>query len=490
MASDPNLTSLTLAEAREGLLKRDFSSAELVRATLDRIDETEPRVQACLHVLRDKALADAAALDGAGPDRSKPLWGLPVTVKDVFLVRGAPTTAGSRMLSGYMPGFEAGVVTRLRAAGAVITAKTNLDEFAMGSSTEFSAFRPTRNPWNLSRVPGGSSGGAAAGISARQAPGAFGTDTGGSIRQPAALCGCVGLKPTYGRVSRYGIVAYGSSLDQAGPLARTVGDCGMLFGAVAGPDGRDSTSSRVPLEDLSAMTPPEASKLRFALPRELWEGRFDTEVEKVLSSARRVMESAGIRLEAVSMPSIRYSVAAYYVIAAAEASTNLARYDGVRYGLRAPGRGDLLSLYRESRTEGLGPEARRRILLGTFALSSGYYDAYYRKAAQVRRLIHEEYARILGEFDFILAPVSSIPAWPFGSFTDDPLTQYQLDVMTLPLNLAGGPGLSLPAGLGADGLPVGIQIQGPHFREKPLLEAGMLLESMFPRLPEPAFVSG
>ncbi|MDR1035460.1 MAG: Asp-tRNA(Asn)/Glu-tRNA(Gln) amidotransferase subunit GatA [Deltaproteobacteria bacterium] len=487
MASDTTLTSLTLAEAREGLLKRAFSSAELVRACLDRTDETEPKIRACLRVLRDQALADAAALDAAGPDPSRSLWGLPVTVKDVFLVRGAPSTAGSRMLESYMPGFEAGVVTRLREAGAVITAKTNLDEFAMGSSTEFSAYHPTRNPWNLSRVPGGSSGGAAAGISARQAPGAFGTDTGGSIRQPAALCGCTGLKPTYGRVSRYGIVAYGSSLDQAGPLARNVRDCGMLLAAVAGPDGSDSTSSRVPTEDLSALAPPAARSLRLALPRELWEGRFEPEVEKVLGAARSLLEGAGASLETVSMPSLRYSVAAYYVLAAAEASTNLARYDGVRYGYRTPAKGDLLSLYRESRTAGLGPEARRRILLGTFALSSGYYDAYYKKAAQVRRLIHDEYVETLRKHDFILAPVSSIPAWPFGSFTEDPLTQYQLDVMTLPLNLAGGPGLSLPAGLGGDGLPVGIQILGPHFREKALLEAGLLLESLFPRLPEPSF---
>ncbi|MDR1039376.1 MAG: Asp-tRNA(Asn)/Glu-tRNA(Gln) amidotransferase subunit GatA [Deltaproteobacteria bacterium] len=485
MASDPRLAGLDLAQAREGLLKGEFSSLELVGATLDRIAETEPKISACLSVLEGSALSEAASLDARGPDPSRALWGIPVTVKDVFLVRGAPSTAGSRMLEGYMPGYEAEVVTRLRSAGAVITAKTNLDEFAMGSSTEFSAYGPTRNPWNLARVPGGSSGGAAAGISAGQAPGGFGTDTGGSIRQPAALCGCVGLKPSYGRVSRYGIIAYGSSLDQAGPLARTVRDCAALYAAVAGPDAKDSTSSNMPTEDLGTLNPPEASRLRFALPSELWEGKFDPAVEKVLSAAKRLIEFAGARLETVSMPSLRYSVAAYYVLAAAEASTNLARYDGVRYGYRSPSGGDLKSLYRESRTAGLGREARRRILLGTFALSSGYYDAYFKKAAQVRRLIHDEYARTLESHDFILAPVSSIPAWPFGSFTEDPLTQYQLDIMTLPLNLAGGPGLSLPAGLGDDGLPVGIQILGPAFREKALLEAGILLEGIFPRLAAP-----
>jgi aspartyl-tRNA(Asn)/glutamyl-tRNA(Gln) amidotransferase subunit A len=367
----------------------------------------------------------------------------------------------------------------------VILAKTNLDEFAMGSSTEFSAYRPTRNPWNLSRVPGGSSGGAAAGVSARQAPGAFGTDTGGSIRQPAALCGCVGLKPSYGRVSRYGIVAYGSSLDQAGPLARSVSDCGLLLSAVAGPDPRDSTSSSRPAEDCADLRAPDPAGLRLALPDELWGGSFDPAVGKVLDGARRSLAAAGVTLESVPMPSLRFSVAAYYVIAAAEASTNLARYDGVRYGYRSPAKGDLAGLYRESRTRGLGREARRRILLGTFALSSGYYDAYFKKAAQVRRLIQEDFLRVYRDFDFVLAPVSSIPAWPFGSFTEDPLTQYQLDIMTLPLNLAGGPGLSLPAGLGEDGLPVGVQLLGPSFREKALLEAGLVLEGIFPRLPAP-----
>ncbi|MDR3153138.1 MAG: Asp-tRNA(Asn)/Glu-tRNA(Gln) amidotransferase subunit GatA [Deltaproteobacteria bacterium] len=485
MAQAPSLASLGLAEARAGLLKKEFSARELAEACLDRVSETEPLISACLHVFRDEALREASLLDAAGPKAERILWGLPVTVKDVYLARGAPTTAGSRMLKGYVSGYEAEVVTRLRRAGAVLCAKTNLDEYAMGSSTEFSAFRPTRNPWDLSRVPGGSSGGAAAGISARQAPGAFGTDTGGSIRQPAALCGCVGLKPSYGRVSRYGIVAYGSSLDQAGPLARSVSDCGLLLAAVAGPDGKDSTSSRIPPEDYASLSPPEPGRLRFALPRELWEARFDPETEKVLRAALRLLEGAGASLEAVPMPALRFSVAAYYVLAAAEASTNLARYDGVRYGYRAPEKSDLLGLYRGSRTAGLGREARRRILLGTFALSSGYYDAYFRKAAQVRRLIHDAFSGVYKGFDFILAPVSSVPAWPLGSFTDDPLTQYQLDMMTLPLNLHGGPGLSLPAGLGGDGLPVGIQILGPAFREKPLLEAGLLLEGLFPRLPEP-----
>ncbi|MDR2461022.1 MAG: Asp-tRNA(Asn)/Glu-tRNA(Gln) amidotransferase subunit GatA [Deltaproteobacteria bacterium] len=480
-----NLNELSLLQAREGLLAKSFTASELLEATFKRMDQVEPLISSCITILREKAFSTAAELDKLGPDPAKGLWGIPVTVKDVFLTKGAPTTAGSKILQNYFPGFEATVVTRLKAQGAVIVAKTNLDEFAMGSSTEFSAYKVTRNPWNLERVPGGSSGGAAAGISAMEVAGAFGTDTGGSIRQPAALCGCVGLKPTYGRVSRYGIVAYGSSLDQAGPLARSVKDCGALLAAVAGPDGKDSTSSQIPLEDYLNLSPPDPKKITLALPRELWEGKFDPSVKEVLDSALQKIEEAGIGLKKINMKHLPYSVATYYILAAAEASTNLARYDGVRYGVRDPGDGDLLSLYKSSRTHGFGKETRRRILLGTFALSSGYYDAYYKKAAQVRRLIGEDFNEALGQADFILAPVSSISAWPFGSFTEDPLTQYQLDIMTLPLNLYGGAGLSLPAGLGGDGLPVGIQVTSRPFKEKSLLEMGTLLEEIFPSLPHP-----
>jgi aspartyl-tRNA(Asn)/glutamyl-tRNA(Gln) amidotransferase subunit A len=483
MPTATKLHELGLEEARAGLLKRDISSSELTASLLQRIADTEPRINACLKVFAESALEEAKALDQVGPDPSRPLWGVPVTVKDVYNVVGAPTTAGSKMLENYLPSFEATVVTRLRKAGAVIIAKSNLDEFAMGSSTEFSAYGPTRNPRNTDRVPGGSSGGAAAGIVAGQAPGAFGTDTGGSIRQPAALCGCAGLKPSYGRVSRYGIIAYGSSLDQAGPLARDVRDLGRLLSAVAGPDGLDSTASALPLEDYVNIEPRDPKKLTLALPRELWEGSFDKGVRDTLEAALGLLRDAGVTLKEVSMPRVKYSVATYYILAAAEASTNLARYDGVRYGYRAADYGDLSDLYKKSRTAGLGREVRRRILLGTFVLSSGYYDAYFKKAARVRRLIQEDFLSTLEESDFILAPVSSIPAWPFGSFTEDPLTQYQLDIMTLPLNLAGGPGLSLPCGLGPDSLPVGIQLLGPSFKERSLLEAGLLLERIFPKLP-------
>jgi aspartyl-tRNA(Asn)/glutamyl-tRNA(Gln) amidotransferase subunit A len=409
---------------------------------------------------------------------------LPLTVKDVFCLKGAPTTAGSRILENYRPAFEATVVRRLRAAGAVIVAKTNCDEFAMGSSTEFSAYGPTKNPWDAGRVPGGSSGGAAASVAGFEAPAGLGTDTGGSIRQPAALCGCLGLKPTYGRVSRYGIVAYGSSFDQAGPLARRAEDLGLVLAAIAGPDGLDSTASARPVDDYARPGEARPGDLTLGLPEELWAADFDPLVLEAMEAAKRELRAAGIRLKAVSMPNLRFSVAAYYILAAAEASTNLARYDGVRYGYRADGDSDLLALYRDSRSQAMGPEVRRRIMLGTFVLSSGYYEAYFRKAAQVRRLIQGDYLRALEGCDFLLAPVSSIPAWPFGAFSDDPLTAYQLDMMTLPLNLAGAPGLSMPVGL-AGGLPVGVQLMGRFFDEAGLLSAAKALEKILPPLGDP-----
>jgi aspartyl-tRNA(Asn)/glutamyl-tRNA(Gln) amidotransferase subunit A len=469
------------------LLDREFTVHELVSSILGRIRATEPELGACITVLEDQALAVAEALDRQGPDPDKPLWGVPLAVKDVFDLKGAPTTAGSRILKNYYPAFEATVVQRLRAAGAVIVAKTNCDEFAMGSSTEFSAFGTTKNPWDLARVPGGSSGGSAAAVAACQVPGSLGTDTGGSIRQPAALCGCMGLKPTYGRVSRYGIVAYGSSLDQAGPMARSVGDLGLILSVIAGPDGKDSTASDRPLDDYLNLKELKAADLTLGLPDQLWATGFDPQVKAALGAARRELEKAGVAFKKISMPNLKYSVATYYILAAAEASTNLARYDGVRYGYRAADDPELIALYRLSRTAAMGAEVRRRIMLGTFVLSSGYYDAYYRKAAQVRRLIQEDYLKALSECDYLLAPVSSIPAWPFGAFTGDPLTVYQLDMMTLPLNLVGAPGLSLPAGL-SGGLPVGLQLMGRHFDEAGLLAASALLAKILPPIGDPPIV--
>ncbi|MDR0621006.1 MAG: Asp-tRNA(Asn)/Glu-tRNA(Gln) amidotransferase subunit GatA [Deltaproteobacteria bacterium] len=475
---------LGLKAMAQALRGKDFSAVEAVTSALDRISLLEPKIAACVSVLGESALKEAKELDQKGPDPLKPLWGIPLAIKDVFNLKGAPTTAGSKILEKYRPAFEATVVERLRAAGAIMVAKTNCDEFAMGSSTEYSAFGPTKNPWDLGRVPGGSSGGSAAAVVALEVPGSLGTDTGGSIRQPAALCGCVGLKPTYGRVSRYGIVAYGSSFDQAGPFARSVEDVGLLLSAIAGPDGKDSTASARPLDDYLNLSPPKATELTLGLPEELWSAEFEPGVNQALTEARSELAKAGVKFKTVSMPNLKFSVATYYILAAAEASTNLARYDGVRYGYRSEGDPELLALYRHSRTEGLGREVRRRIMLGTFVLSSGYYDAYYKKAAQVRRLILNDYQRALGECDYLLAPVSSIPAWPLGSFTDDPLTVYQLDMMTLPLNLVGGPGLSLPAGK-SRGLPVGVQLWGPSFSEAGLLSAGSLLEKLLPPVAPP-----
>ncbi|MDR2368324.1 MAG: Asp-tRNA(Asn)/Glu-tRNA(Gln) amidotransferase subunit GatA [Deltaproteobacteria bacterium] len=476
---------LGLRQTAQALQAREFSATDAVSAALERIRLTEPRIGACVTVLGESALREAKLLDESGPDPARPLWGVPLAVKDVFDLKGAPTTAGSRLLENYFPAFEATVVERLRAAGAIFVSKANCDEFAMGSTTEFSAYGPTKNPWDPALVPGGSSGGSAAAVAALQVPGAMGTDTGGSIRQPAALCGCVGLKPTYGRVSRYGIVAFASSLDQAGPFARSVGDVALLLSVIAGPDGKDSTCSARPVDDYLNLKEPKAADLTLGLPDALWSAGFEPSVDEALSAAKKALTDAGVRLKSVSMPNLRYSVATYYILAAAEASSNLARYDGVRYGQRAEGDPELVALYRRSRSQGLGPEVRRRIMLGTFVLSSGYYDAYFKKAAQTRRLILGDYQRALGECDYLLAPVTSIPAWPLGSFTDDPLTIYQLDMMTLPLNLAGGPGLSLPAGLSSAGLPVGVQLWGPSFGEAGLLSAGALLERIFPPVGPP-----
>ena len=477
------LHKLTLAETASKLRSGEVKPSEMLAASLAQIEATEPQINACITVMADTARAEAAALDGQKPDTAKPLWGVPIAVKDLFCIKGNRTTAASRMLENYVAGYDAHVVSKLKEAGAILVAKTNLDEFAMGASTEFSAFGPSRNPWNPARVPGGSSGGAAASIAAYQTSGGFGTDTGGSIRQPASLCGCVGLKPTYGRVSRYGIIAFASSLDQAGPMARRAGDCARLLEVVAGPDGRDSTSSLHPTEKYSEAAPLNLKGLKLGLPKELWEVKLSSEVDAVVKTALKTLEEAGAELVSISLPNLRYSVAAYYILASAEASTNLARFDGVRYGRRAENVRSLSELYTASRSEGMGQEVRRRILLGTFALSSGYYDAYFKKAARVRRLIRDDYYRALEQCDYLVTPITSIPAWEFGSFSDDPLTAYQLDLMTLPVNLAGLPALSLPVGLSPEEkLPVGLQLIAKPFAEKNLLSAGLAFEEAFPPL--------
>ena len=474
------LYTSTLLDIRDRLARGEVSAAAVTRSCLERIRATEPAVHALITV-REEALGEAEALDAAGPDSTKPLWGVPVTVKDALATNGTRTTAASRILDNFVPFYDAFAVEKLRNAGAIILGKANMDEFAMGSSTENSAFGPTANPRDLSAVPGGSSGGSAASVTAMQCFASLGTDTGGSIRQPAALCGCVGLKPTYGAVSRYGLLAYGSSLDQIGPLTRTVADAALVFSVIAGHDPRDTTSEPRPAPGAD-FADNVAGKISLAgmtigIPDEFMHAEgLDPAVAAVYDNARNMAADLGAKLVPVSLPhATRHAIAAYYIVAMAEASSNLARYDGVRFGHRTEHPADLEDLYTLSRTEGFGPEVQRRILLGTYVLSAGYYDAYYRKAAEVRRLIRNDYLAALDQCDVMLAPVSPVPAWSRGSIIDDPLKLYLMDIFTVSLNLAGLPGVSLPLGR-AGHLPVGMQIIGRDFDEEGILGTAHALE--------------
>ncbi len=472
------IVSLSLAEVRDRLVRRELTAEQVTAACLDRITATEPAIAALLTNRAEAALDEARALDAAGPDPAKPLWGVPLTVKDALTTAGTRTTCGSRILGDFTPHYDAFAVGKLREAGAVILGKTNMDEFAMGSSTENSAFGPTRNPWNVARVPGGSSGGSAASVAAGQCFGSLGTDTGGSIRQPASLCGCVGLKPTYGRVSRFGLVAYGSSLDQIGPLTRTVEDAALLLSVIAGHDPRDATSATLPVDDyMGALAArKDLSGVRIGVPREFRGEGIDPEVSAACEAALDTARGLGASIVDVELPHTPYSIAAYYIIAPAEASSNLARFDGVRYGRRAESPRDLADLYVRSRAEGFGDEVQRRIMLGTYVLSSGYYDAYYRKAAQVRRLIREDYEKALTQCDVLCGPASPVTAWGLGELTNDPLKMYMMDVFTLSLNLAGLPGLCIPVGMGSrTGMPVGLQMLGRAFGEGDLLATANVL---------------
>ncbi|MFW5932457.1 MAG: Asp-tRNA(Asn)/Glu-tRNA(Gln) amidotransferase subunit GatA [Desulfohalobiaceae bacterium] len=457
----------------------EVSPEQAVQACLDRILATEPTLGALLHVDQEGALARARQLQEQGWKQEQPLWGLPVVVKDVLACKGLPATCGSRMLENFVPFYHSTVVEKLLQAGGIVLAKSNMDEFAMGSSTENSAFWATKNPWNPEHVPGGSSGGSAASVAALQAPLALGTDTGGSIRQPAGFCGLVGLKPTYGLVSRFGLIAYGSSLDQAGPLTRDVQDAALLLQVIAGHDPRDSTSARRQPEDYLSQLEErqDLQGIKIGLPREYWEQGLDPEVLEKGQDFQHLARELGAELVPISLPSSPYAIAAYYILVMAEASSNLARYDGVRYGYRASQGGDLKQMYTQSRSQALGNEVQRRIILGTYVLSAGYYEAYYRKAAQVRRLIQEEYQNALQEVDLILAPTAPGTAFRLGEKLEDPLQMYLTDVFTNPLNLTGLPGLCMPAGLGREsGLPVGMQLFAPAFAEKSLLQAARVLE--------------
>ncbi len=471
------LHELTIHQAADLLRERKVSSVELTRSVLERVAEVDGRVRAYLTPTPDLALEQARAADESlrEPAGKSPLLGIPVAIKDVLCTRGIRTTCGSRILDGFVPPYDATVVAGLRSAGAVMLGKTNMDEFAMGSSNENSAYFPTHNPWDLDRVPGGSSGGSAAAVSSGEALFALGTDTGGSVRLPAAFCGVVGLKPTYGRVSRYGLVAFASSLDQVGCFTRDVRDAAVVLGAISGPDPLDSTSAPEPVPDYTDGLDSGVRGLRLGIPREYFTAGMQPGVETAVRAAIGRLETLGAELVEISLPHTAHGLPVYYLIAPAEASANLARYDGVKYGLSAPEAGSLLEAYITTRGEGFGPEVKRRIMLGTYALSAGYYDAYYLKAQKVRTLIRADFDAAFATCDALLAPVAPTTAFRLGERLDDPLTMYLSDVCTLPVNLAGICGLSVPCGL-SDGLPVGLQVIGKAFDERTILRVAYAYE--------------
>ena len=475
-AMPDDLQNLSIGECQRLLERREVSSLELTHAYLSAIERVEPRVQAFINLTHDLALEQARKADvRLATGEASPLTGVPMQVKDLLSTRGVPTTCGSRMLEGFVPPYDATVVERLYEQDAVLLGKGNMDEFAMGSSTENSAFHPTHNPWDLDRVPGGSSGGGAAAVAAGECVYALGSDTGGSVRQPASMCGVVGLKPTYGLVSRWGLVAYASSLDQVGPLTRDVSDCATVLNVLAGHDSRDSTSIPGERPDYQRGLTDGVRGLRVGMPREYFEEGVDPEVRRVVTEAVGVLEGLGALVEEVSLPSTTYALAAYYIIAPSECSANLARYDGVKYGLSMPEAGDGASAMEATRSAGFGAEVKRRIMLGTYALSAGYYDAFYLKALKVRTLLRREFEEAFRRFDVLVSPTSPTVAFPLGSRMADPVQMYQADVCTVPANIAGIPAISVPCGF-SDGLPVGLQLMGPAMAEATLLRTGYAYE--------------
>ncbi len=469
------LATLSLTQLRQKLLAREISPADIVRDLAARRDAVDPAIGAYLRFDADRALADALHAD-----ISLPLGGIPVALKDNINTTGDLCTCASRFLANFRSPYDATVTRKLRAAGAILLGRCNMDEFAMGSSTENSALQPTRNPWDTQRVPGGSSGGSAAAVAADTAIVSLGSDTGGSIRQPAAFCGVVGLKPTYGRVSRYGLVAFASSLDQIGPFAGSVEDAALLLHAIAGPDPMENTSRPIPVPDYTAALTGHVEGLRVGIPKEYFVEGLDPEVASAVRAAIDWFANHGARVTEVSLPHTPAATAVYYIIATAEASANLARFDGVRYGHRAPDAKDPLDLYRRSRAQGFGPEVKRRIILGTYVLSSGYYDAYYNRAQKVRQLIRRDFTTAFESCDIILAPTTPTPAFRAGEKTADPLQMYLADIFTIAANLAGVPALSLPCGFSSCGLPIGLQIIGPHFAEETLFRAAHAYEQAHP----------
>lgn len=471
-----DITAKTAGELHSLLVQKEVTSSELTQAFLNRVSRLDGRVKAFLTVTEDSALKQAAEID-AKLERGEeigPLEGIPMALKDNLCTEGIRTTCSSKMLEEFVPPYNAEVALRLRQAGAILLGKLNMDEFAMGSSTENSRFFATRNPWDLERVPGGSSGGAAASVAADEAVYALGSDTGGSIRQPAAFCGVVGLKPTYGAVSRFGLIAFASSLDQIGPLTKDVRDNATVLNAIAGYDAKDSTSVRFDKPDYTQFLGKEIKGLKIGIPSEYFGEGIDPKVAKVIREAIAAFRDLGADVEECSLPHTDYAMPAYYLIAPAECSSNLARYDGVRYGYRAPGE-DLISMVRKTRAEGFGPEVKRRIMLGTYALSSGYYDAYYLKAQKVRTLIKQDFDQAFAKYDVLLSPTAPTVAFKFGEKSSNPLSMYLSDICTVPVNLAGIPGLSIPAGF-VEGLPVGLHIMGKAFDEGTLYQVAYAFE--------------
>jgi len=473
-----DLHQLTIHEAHELLKQREISSTELTKSVLKRVAEIEGKVHACVTIVEDIALKEAEKVDNyiKTTHEITPLTGIPALIKDVICTRGIRTTCSSKMLENFVPPYDATVIEKLKAQKAIIIGKTNMDEFAMGSSTEHSAFFPTHNPWDLSRVPGGSSGGSAAAVAADETTYALGSDTGGSVRQPAGFCSVVGLKPTYGRVSRFGLVAFASSLDQIGPITKDVTDCALVLNAIAGHDSRDSTSVPHPVPDYTQQLIPDIKGLRIGIPVEYLLEDMQSEVRAALDAAIDKLRALGAEIDwEVSLPHTKYALTAYYILAPSEASANLARYDGVRYGFSERDAGNVIETTEKTRQFGFGPEVKRRIMLGTYALSAGYYDAYYLKAQKVRTLIKQEFDRAFEKYDALVTPTSPIVPFKLGEKLEDPMQMYLSDVCTLPVNIAGIPAISIPAGF-ADNLPIGMQIMGKPFSEEILLHIAFAYE--------------
>ncbi|MBM3239529.1 Asp-tRNA(Asn)/Glu-tRNA(Gln) amidotransferase subunit GatA [Candidatus Poribacteria bacterium] len=474
------LYQLTAHELHEKLKQGEITSVELTKSVFDRIRAIENDIKAYITLTEEPAMEQAAKADELFKkgDELPPLTGIPVAIKDVICTKGILTTCGSQILGNFVSPYDATVMQKLHSQHIVMVGKANMDEFAMGSSTENSSYFNTQNPWNLKTIPGGSSGGSAAAIAADEAICALGSDTGGSIRQPAALCGVVGMKPTYGRVSRYGLIAFASSLDQIGPITKDVTDCALMMNAICGHDVMDSTSADVLVPDFTRSLINNVKGLKLGIPKEYFIEGMDKEVEQSVLDTIRLLESLGAETTEISLPHTEYAVATYYIIAPAEASANLARYDGVRYGFRAEGASDLIDMYKKSRSQGFGPEVKRRIMLGTYALSSGYYDAYYLKAQKVRTLIKQDFDKVFEDVDVVVTPTSPSSAFKMGEKVDDPLQMYLSDIFTISCNLAGIPGVSIPCGFSSDGLPIGLQIIGPPFAEEKLLQVAYTFEQI------------